>query len=146
MRTVWTASLICLIGCATVNPAEQQKLAAAVQQYDERVSKMDALAIAAMYTSDGELRHEGQVLARGHDEILKFMQSFEGKYQVLENKTTIDAIDLLRGNTASVQAHFTQRTKDLKTGRVAQPAGAIDFEWVHVNGNWLIRTVDTTAQ
>ena len=147
MRTVCAATLLILLtGCATSNPAQEAALAAAVKTYDQRVASMDSLAIASMYTDDGELRHAGEVLARGHDEIFKFLQQFDGKYKVLENTTTIDAIDLLRGNIASVQAHFTQKTRDLKTGKIAQPQGVVDFEWVQVNGNWYIRSIDATPQ
>jgi ketosteroid isomerase-like protein len=144
MRSVCAAFLVLLMtGCATSNPAQEAALAAAVKKYDERVAAMDSLAIASMYTDDGELRHAGEVLARGHDEIYKFLQRFDGKYQVLENTTTIDAIDMLRGNSASVQAHFTQKTRDLKTGKVLQPAGTLEFEWVELNGNWFIRSIDS---
>jgi ketosteroid isomerase-like protein len=147
MRTVCAAILtVLLTGCATSNPAQEAAVATAVKTYDQRVAAMDSLAIASMYTDDGELRHDGEVLARGHDGILKFLQQFDGKYKVLENTTTIDAIDMLRGNIASVQAHFTQKTKDLKTGRVEQPRGHVDFEWVQVNGNWYIRSTDAVPQ
>lgn len=143
MRTVCAALLIVVMtGCATTNPAAEASVAAAVKKYDERVAAMDSLAIASMYTDDGELRHDGEVLARGHEEIYKFLQRFDGKYQVLENTTTIDAIDMLRGNIVSVQAHFTQKTRDLKTGKVLNPQGTVDFEWVELNGNWFIRSVD----
>jgi ketosteroid isomerase-like protein len=148
MRTVCAATLVILLaGCATSsNPAQEAAVAAAVKTYDQRVAAMDSLAIASMYTDDGELRHDGEVLARGHDQIYKFLQQFDGKYKVLENTTTIDAIDMLRGGIASVQAHFAQKTRDLKTGKVEQPMGHVDFEWVQVNGNWYIRSTDAIPQ
>lgn len=147
MRTVCAATLIILLtGCATSNHAQEAAVAAAVKTYDQRVAAMDSLAIASMYTDDGELRHDGEVLARGHDAIFKFLQQFDGKYKVLENTTTIDAIDLLRGNIVSVQAHFNQKTRDLKTGKIMQPQGHVDFEWVQVNGNWYIQSTDAIPQ
>jgi uncharacterized protein (TIGR02246 family) len=133
-----------LFGCTTVNHADEAALAAAVQTYDQKVSSMDSAGIASMFAEDAQLLHDGNVVARGRGEILKFLQTFDGRYKVLENHTVIDAIDMLRGNTASVQAHFTQRTQDLSTKQVSAPAGNLDFLWEHVNGNWMIYSVNAT--
>ena len=99
-----------------------------LSRYDRLVRSMDAAGIAEMYTPDGELRQASNVI-RGRDAIREYLRSFEGKFRVIENETTIQGLEI-HGDVANVVTTFRQRTLILESSQIVQPRGTLRSQWV----------------
>jgi uncharacterized protein (TIGR02246 family) len=112
--------------------------------YNDAVRRMDANALASMYTSDGEMWNAGQRVCQGQDAIRTFLKSFDGRVRIESQETTIGTIDLT-GTGATVVATYRQRARMLDIGDLVEARGRIRFELVRADAtHWRIKRAETT--
>lgn len=119
----------CAAPSAVQTAAAGAELNAALEEYRGLIVRMDARAIAALYTKQGTMAHRGSAPVIGRVAIERFLASFAA-YRVLEE-------ELVAETTQVAGAH------GLQTGRYRQTVATPNDGTVTVNGTfraeWLRR-------
>jgi ketosteroid isomerase-like protein len=142
---------ILLPGCAAATHPRsgsavrgQHEVRAALAHYATLVKAMDNPAIAAMFTSDGEIVNRGQPSIKGPAAIEAFLQRFSD-YHVLSEKLT-PASTTVDGNHAAQEGTYRQRVRG-PDGHVLNVSGRFIAEWIRDdNGIWRIRKMGTSPR
>jgi uncharacterized protein (TIGR02246 family) len=109
---------------------------AALQAYARSMRAMDAAALAASYTPDGELLQPGMDALRGPAAIRKFLESF-GDVKVESASMTTDALQTW-GADAMQWGTYTQRVQ--VPGKATELRGRFVAQWSRQsNARWLLR-------
>jgi len=110
---------------------------AAMKKYDRLIKKMDATAIAMLYTPDGDLGE----MAHGRDSIKKFLATFKN-VRVLAQSSTTSSISI---NGDSSFQKGTYRQMVLINGKdTVKVKGEYTAHWLWVSGQgWLIKHMAT---
>ena len=120
------------------------QLREATQEYAARVAAMDNAAIAALFTTDGEMVVVGQPSVRGRDAIRRHLETFK-EFHVEMELLTADTV-AARGNSGRVEGTYRQRVR-VPAGDVVEVHGTYVAEWMRErNSTWHIRRVLTTPQ
>jgi len=122
---------------------DREALRRATARYEAALRATDADMLAATFTSDGELVHDGQVLARGPEDIRLFLLAGKLAVQIESFRMPVDAIKMT-GNQATVRGHFQQTAFMLLEQDTITTKGTFVILWLRTkNGGWLIRRLET---
>jgi uncharacterized protein (TIGR02246 family) len=122
---------------------EEDEVREALQRYARSLKAMDAKAIAAAYTADGEGLTPGAPTLRGPSEIEAHLATFSA-YHVLEAEMLAGATSVA-GQTAHQQGTWSQRVT-LPSGETVQAHGRFSADWRRVSGAWKLARLETTPE
>ena len=116
----------------------KSEILAAMRQYDRLIKKVDADAIALLYTEDGTLGN----MARGRDSIRRFLARFKN-VRVLSQASTTDSI-VIAGDSAVQKGAYKQAAvvSEKDTLYVSGMFNAT-WQWTATEG-WRIKRMETT--
>src|SRR5262245_13655414 len=132
-------------GVPSPTPDAEEQVKAAMRRYDQLVLAMNAEAIAAMFTSDGELIDAGKTIASTPASIRAFLQSFDGKVRVEENASSIESVTVT-GATAVLTGTYRQKALLLPDKHEIRVQGKFEVECSRQSdGQWLARRMSTRS-
>jgi uncharacterized protein (TIGR02246 family) len=113
----------------------------ALQEYSRLLKAADAAALAAFYTTDGELLDPGMDALKGPEAIRRFLASF-GEVRIESASMTPDVTEVY-GDQAFQWGTYAQRV--VVPGKpAADYSGRFVAQWSHgTDGRWLIRRLLT---
>lgn len=128
--------LASLFSCATTKP-DKQGVELAMRRYDGLIKKVDAEAIALLFTPDGNLGN----VAIGRDSIRRFLDRFKSM-KVLRQQSTTTGIDM-KGDT-SFQTGYYQQTVIISAKDTISVHGDYKATWLWSPPNgWLLKKMIT---
>ncbi len=109
----------------------------AMKKYDRLIKKLDADAIAMLYTPDGDLGK----MAHGRDSIRKFLATFKN-IQVLSQSSTTSSI-VMNGDS-SLQKGMYHQTVVIAGKDTVSVKGEYTANWLWIPGQgWHIKHMET---
>lgn len=134
LRGIIPALAVVLVSACSSGDSDQ--IEARMSEYDSHIRKMDADAIAQMYTPDGWL---GEV--QGRDSIAIFLKSFSNVNLVEYETKTMNIT--VTGDSAIQEGRYRQVV-------IVNPpdtlflSGDYETKWRKIDGQWYVRRMGTT--
>jgi uncharacterized protein (TIGR02246 family) len=133
---------LCCCACLASRSAEPE-VREALERYAHSLLAMDARAIAATYTADGEGLTPGAPTLRGPAAIEAHLATFSA-YHVLEATMVPDSTSVA-GQTAQQQGTWSQRVT-LPSGETVHVHGRFTADWLRVDGAWKLKRLETIPE
>jgi uncharacterized protein (TIGR02246 family) len=151
-RLVVLIVIVCAAGAAAYwwwyrpSASPESAVRARIVEYDRYVLAMDAESIARMFTESGEMWNNGALVKRGPDAIQAYLRSFNGKFRVESQQTTVNRV-VVAADRVTVFGSYHQTARVLSDGSVTTADGAVQSIWVPCEeSSWCIKRVETTPK
>ena len=119
----------------------EQTIKSRTKEFDEAWNKHDAQAVAAYYTTDGDIVTDDGNTLKGREGIQETLtDAFGGGLKDSTLKTTVSTVRLIKPDVAIVDADA-----DIKTGDAEARKIHLISVLVHKDGKWLTETTRAIA-